>query len=29
MPDYAALKKKVDELAAREWDTPAIEARVK
>jgi C_GCAxxG_C_C family probable redox protein len=29
MPDYAALKKKVDELAAREWDVPAIEARVK
>jgi C_GCAxxG_C_C family probable redox protein len=29
MPDYAALEKKVDELAAREWDTPAIEARVK
>jgi len=29
MPDYAALKKKVDELAAREWDTPALEARIK
>ena len=29
MADYAALKKKVDELAARVWDTPAIEARVK
>jgi hypothetical protein len=29
MPDYAALKKKVEELAAREWDTPAIEARVR
>ena len=29
MTDYAALKKKVDELAARVWDTPAIEARVK
>jgi C_GCAxxG_C_C family probable redox protein len=29
MTDYAALKKKVDELAARAWDTPAIEARVK
>jgi hypothetical protein len=29
MPDYAALKKKVDELAAREWDTPAIEARIR
>jgi C_GCAxxG_C_C family probable redox protein len=29
MPDYAALKKKVDELAAREWDEKAIEARVR
>jgi C_GCAxxG_C_C family probable redox protein len=29
MTDYAALKKKVDELAVRVWDTPAIEARVK
>jgi C_GCAxxG_C_C family probable redox protein len=29
MPDYAALKRKVDELAARDWDVPAIEARVK
>ena len=29
MPDYAALKKKVDELAARDWDTPAIEARIR
>jgi len=29
MPDYAALKKKVDELAEREWDVPAIEVRVK
>jgi len=29
MTDYAALKKKVDELAARVWDVPAIEARVK
>jgi C_GCAxxG_C_C family probable redox protein len=28
MPDYAALKKRVEELAAREWDVPAIEARV-
>jgi C_GCAxxG_C_C family probable redox protein len=28
MPDYAALKKKVDELAAREWDVPALQARV-
>jgi C_GCAxxG_C_C family probable redox protein len=29
MPDYAALKKKVDELAEREWDVAAIEARVR
>jgi C_GCAxxG_C_C family probable redox protein len=29
MPDYAALKRKVDELAAREWDTPALEARIR
>jgi len=29
MTDYAALKKKVDELAARVWDVPGIEARVK
>ncbi|MCK4369071.1 MAG: C_GCAxxG_C_C family protein [Dehalococcoidales bacterium] len=29
MPDYAALKKKVDELAEREWDVAAIEARIK
>ena len=29
MPDYAALKKKVDELAARDWDVPAIEARIR
>jgi C_GCAxxG_C_C family probable redox protein len=29
MADYAALKKKVDELAARAWDVPALEARVK
>jgi len=29
MPDYAALKKKVDELAAREWDAEGIEARIK
>jgi len=29
MTDYAALKKKVDELACRVWDTAAIEARVK
>jgi C_GCAxxG_C_C family probable redox protein len=29
MPDYAALKKKIDELADRKWDTPAIEARIR
>ncbi len=29
MADYAVLKCKVDELAARTWDVPAIEARVK
>jgi C_GCAxxG_C_C family probable redox protein len=29
MADYAVLKKKVDELAARVWDVPAIEARIK
>lgn len=29
MPDYAALKKKVDELAARKWDDAGIDARVK
>ena len=29
MPDYAALKKKVDELAAREWDGKSIESRVR
>ncbi len=29
MTNYAALKKKVDELAAREWDVPALEARVR
>jgi C_GCAxxG_C_C family probable redox protein len=29
MVDYAALKKKVDELAERVWDMPAIEARIK
>jgi C_GCAxxG_C_C family probable redox protein len=28
MPDYAALKEKVDELAAREWDVPALQARI-
>jgi C_GCAxxG_C_C family probable redox protein len=29
MTDYAALKKKVDELAARVWDLKGIEARIK
>jgi C_GCAxxG_C_C family probable redox protein len=29
MADYEALKKKVDELAERLWDVPAIEARIK
>jgi C_GCAxxG_C_C family probable redox protein len=29
MADYAALKKKVNELAATDWDVPAIEARIK
>jgi len=29
MPDYAALKKKVDELAARKWDDAALQARVR
>jgi C_GCAxxG_C_C family probable redox protein len=29
MADYAALKKKVDELAERDWNVPALEARVK
>jgi len=29
MTDYPALKKKVDELASRAWDVPALEARVK
>jgi C_GCAxxG_C_C family probable redox protein len=29
MPDYAALKKKVDELAARKWDVPGLEARIR
>jgi C_GCAxxG_C_C family probable redox protein len=29
MADYAALKKKVDELASRVWDMGAIETRVK
>lgn len=29
MPDYVALKKKVDELATRKWDTKGIEARIR
>jgi C_GCAxxG_C_C family probable redox protein len=29
MTDYVALKKKVNELAERDWDMPAIEARYK
>jgi C_GCAxxG_C_C family probable redox protein len=29
MPDYAALKTKVDELAARKWDVPGLEARIR
>jgi len=29
MPDYEALKKKVDELVERVWDVPALEARIK
>ncbi|MBC8275489.1 MAG: C_GCAxxG_C_C family protein [Chloroflexi bacterium] len=29
MPDYAALKERVDELGERVWDVPAIEARIK
>ena len=29
MADYEALKKKVDELAERDWDVPALEARIK
>ena len=29
MPDYAALKKKVDELEARDWDIAGIEARIR
>ena len=29
MADYEALKKWVDELAAREWDMPAIETRIR
>jgi C_GCAxxG_C_C family probable redox protein len=29
MPDYAALKKKVDELAARKWDDEGLKARIR
>ena len=29
MTDYAALKQKVDELAARKWDTPTLQARIR
>src|SRR4030042_2586165 len=29
MPDYTALKKKVNELAERKWDLLAIDARVR
>jgi C_GCAxxG_C_C family probable redox protein len=29
MPDYEALKARVQELAERDWDVPAIEARVR
>jgi C_GCAxxG_C_C family probable redox protein len=29
MPDYAALKKKVDELAARKWDDAALQDRIR
>ncbi len=29
MADYVALKKKVDELAERVWDVPALEARIR
>jgi C_GCAxxG_C_C family probable redox protein len=29
MTDYAALKRKVDELAARKWDVPALQARIR
>ena len=29
MADYEALKKRVEELAEKEWDMPAIEARIK
>ena len=29
MPDYAAIKKKVDELEIREWDMEGIHARIR
>jgi C_GCAxxG_C_C family probable redox protein len=29
MADYEALRKKVDELAERDWDVPALEARIR
>jgi hypothetical protein len=29
MANYEALKKRVEELAERAWDVPAIEARIK
>jgi C_GCAxxG_C_C family probable redox protein len=29
MTDYPALKKKVDELDAREWDVPGLQARIR
>jgi C_GCAxxG_C_C family probable redox protein len=29
MADYAALKRKVDELAARDWDEPGLQARIR
>jgi C_GCAxxG_C_C family probable redox protein len=29
MPDYEALKKRVDELAARDWDEPGLQARIR
>jgi C_GCAxxG_C_C family probable redox protein len=29
MADYAALKRRVDELAQRDWDVPALEARLR
>ena len=29
MPDYEALKTKVDELAERDWDIPLLEAKIR